>query len=143
MATSSSRRMRVVGRPRKTRKHEDHETHETHETHEKNNGLLSCVPCVSCFSWQGARTLTYRDRGGNGRLRPDAARRVPARRFTMHARHLPLTTLLAAGFLASVVLGGCSSAASGTASATMEQEKGGQEEFGPYEPVANWPQPLP
>ena len=25
----------------------------------------------------------------------------------------------------------------------MSQEKGGQEEFGPYEPVANWPQPLP
>ncbi len=23
------------------------------------------------------------------------------------------------------------------------QERGGQEEFGPYEPVANWPQPLP
>ena len=23
------------------------------------------------------------------------------------------------------------------------QEKGGQEEFGPYEPVPNWPQPLP
>jgi hypothetical protein len=23
------------------------------------------------------------------------------------------------------------------------QEKGGEEEFGPYEPVANWPQPLP
>ena len=61
----------------------------------------------------------------------------------MHARHLPLTTLLAAGFLASVVLGGCSSAASGTASATVEREKGGQEEFGPYEPVANWPLPLP
>ena len=25
----------------------------------------------------------------------------------------------------------------------MSQEKGGQEEFGPYEPVPNWPQPLP
>ena len=23
------------------------------------------------------------------------------------------------------------------------QEKGGQEEFGPYEPVENWPKPLP
>jgi hypothetical protein len=27
--------------------------------------------------------------------------------------------------------------------AAVEQEKGGQEEFGPYEPVPNWPQPLP
>ena len=27
--------------------------------------------------------------------------------------------------------------------AAIEQEKGGQEEFGPYEPVPNWPQPLP
>jgi len=26
---------------------------------------------------------------------------------------------------------------------SLAQEKGGQEEFGPYEPVANWPQPLP
>ena len=25
----------------------------------------------------------------------------------------------------------------------MLQEKGGQEEFGPYEPVPNWPLPLP
>src|SRR5215210_3448295 len=25
----------------------------------------------------------------------------------------------------------------------MSQEKGGQEEFGPYEPVPNWPKPLP
>ena len=28
-------------------------------------------------------------------------------------------------------------------SATLAQEKGGQEEFGPYEPVENWPQALP
>ena len=27
--------------------------------------------------------------------------------------------------------------------AAATQEKGGQEEFGPYELVANWPQPLP
>jgi DNA-binding beta-propeller fold protein YncE len=30
-----------------------------------------------------------------------------------------------------------------TPAAVIEQEKGGQEEFGPYEPVPNWPQPLP
>ena len=29
------------------------------------------------------------------------------------------------------------------APAAVEQERGGQEEFGPYEVVANWPQPLP
>src|SRR5918994_6809670 len=27
--------------------------------------------------------------------------------------------------------------------AGLAQEKGGQEEFGPYEPVENWPKPLP
>jgi hypothetical protein len=29
------------------------------------------------------------------------------------------------------------------AASVLSQERGGQEEFGPYEPVANWPQPLP
>src|SRR6187549_899419 len=29
------------------------------------------------------------------------------------------------------------------AAAPAPQERGGQDEFGPYEPVANWPQPLP
>src|SRR5262249_7104693 len=49
------------------------------------------------------------------------------------------------------VLVGCSTSsesksASSTAtepSAAVSQEKGGQEEFGPYELVQNWPQPLP
>jgi hypothetical protein len=31
----------------------------------------------------------------------------------------------------------------GVSPATVMQERGGQEEFGPYEPVPNWPQPLP
>ena len=30
-----------------------------------------------------------------------------------------------------------------SAAQTAPQEEGGQDEFGPYEPVANWPQPLP
>ena len=30
-----------------------------------------------------------------------------------------------------------------TPAAIEQQERGGQEEFGPYEPVPNWPQPLP
>ena len=40
-----------------------------------------------------------------------------------------LTILLAMGVLAAAPL--------------APQEKGGQEEFGPYELVENWPQPLP
>jgi DNA-binding beta-propeller fold protein YncE len=30
-----------------------------------------------------------------------------------------------------------------TTTAAVQQERGGQEEYGPYEPVLNWPQPLP
>jgi hypothetical protein len=51
--------------------------------------------------------------------------------------------------LAFAVLMGCgatseSKPASAASSAAVEsQEKGGQEEFGPYELVENWPQPLP
>jgi hypothetical protein len=56
---------------------------------------------------------------------------------------------LAALVLAPVGLVGCGSPASNaeTAStapaAAASQERGGQEEFGPYEVVENWPQPLP
>ena len=46
----------------------------------------------------------------------------------MRARRWLLTTVLAVMWLAP---------------AAFMQEKGGQEEFGPYEPVENWPQPLP
>lgn len=28
-------------------------------------------------------------------------------------------------------------------SSALMQEKGGEDEFGPYEPVANWPQSIP
>src|SRR5438093_7505637 len=49
--------------------------------------------------------------------------------------------------LATALLAGCSAPPSTeSASATpaaVSQEKGGQEEFGPYELVENWPQPLP
>src|SRR5215831_9818786 len=52
--------------------------------------------------------------------------------------------------VASAALIGCttpsesksSSSAAVTPDATATQEKGGQEEFGPYELVQNWPQPL-
>src|SRR5262249_55088507 len=54
------------------------------------------------------------------------------------------------GILVCAALVGCSAASeskpgpsSATQSAAVSQEKGGQEEFGPYELVANWPQPLP
>jgi len=58
------------------------------------------------------------------------------------------TVVFAVMIAASVVLVGCSSPASSspeaaTAAQAAPQERGGQEEFGPYEPVANWPQPLP
>jgi hypothetical protein len=61
-----------------------------------------------------------------------------------------MTWLLAVAVAASLGLAACSApanapeaaAASGPAAAPA-QEVGGQEEFGPYEPVANWPQPLP
>jgi hypothetical protein len=54
-----------------------------------------------------------------------------------------LTTAL----LASVVLVGCTSPANNAetaaaAATAAPAEKGGQEEYGPYEPVANWPMPL-
>jgi len=49
-----------------------------------------------------------------------------------------------------VAVAGCSSPDNGNGGETAQaaagapaQERGGQEEFGPYEPVANWPQPLP
>src|SRR5919112_1213814 len=47
----------------------------------------------------------------------------------------PSTILVAAGLLACAVFVG--------RAAPALQEKGGQEEFGPYELVENWPQPLP
>ena len=49
----------------------------------------------------------------------------------------------------SVAFAGCSAPDNGNgaepaaAAAATPQERGGQDEFGPYEPVANWPQPLP
>ena len=53
--------------------------------------------------------------------------------------------------LASLVAAGCAAppaadapaATAPPAAAPASQERGGQEEFGPYEPVPNWPQPLP
>ena len=39
--------------------------------------------------------------------------------------------------------GGARAASTPTAAAAPAAEKGGQDEFGPYEVVANWPQPLP
>jgi hypothetical protein len=51
----------------------------------------------------------------------------------MRSRTVSLATVSAALAAAAAVV---------TLSAPA-QERGGQEEFGPYEPVANWPQPLP
>ena len=66
----------------------------------------------------------------------------------MRARRWSLTFLLTAMVVVSVGFVSCSAPSSAPeAAASAEQaapqEKGGQDEFGPYEPVANWPQPLP
>ena len=70
-------------------------------------------------------------------------------RVARWCRLIPLATAL----IASLTLAACESpgaepAASAStpqaaASAAATAEKGGQEEFGPYELVENWPQPLP
>ena len=68
----------------------------------------------------------------------------------MRTRRWSFTLLLAFVLLVPAALIGCSSptdtpaAASAAAQAAQAptQEKGGQDEFGPYEIVANWPQPL-
>ena len=52
----------------------------------------------------------------------------------MRARIWSFATLLAAGLIDAVCVG---------RAAMAPQERGGQEEFGPYELVENWPQPLP
>jgi len=54
----------------------------------------------------------------------------------MRSRRSSLIAPLAALVMAAAVVGY-------SALAPSAQERGGQEEFGPYEPVANWPQPLP
>jgi sugar lactone lactonase YvrE len=64
-------------------------------------------------------------------------------------RMIALPVVLSLGLAAGLATAACSSesqAAPETAAqavAAASQEKGGQEEFGPYEPVENWPQPLP
>ena len=59
-------------------------------------------------------------------------------------------TVLAGGVLCVALAAGCntssstnSAAPAAAAAPAASQEKGGQEETGPYEVVANWPQPLP
>ena len=67
----------------------------------------------------------------------------------MSARKWSLTFRLAVPVAAFVAFVGCSSPENGNGPETARaaggpaQERGGQEEFGPYEVVANWPQPLP
>ena len=63
----------------------------------------------------------------------------------MRARSSSLSAVLTIGLLASAALAGCSAPPETPAPTTAAppQEKGGQEEFGPYEVVADWPKPLP
>lgn len=63
----------------------------------------------------------------------------------MRAHRWSATGLPAVALLASALYVGCAAPASNPAPAAQTSapaEVGGQEEFGPYEPVANWPQPL-
>ncbi|MBI4885598.1 MAG: hypothetical protein HY824_00760 [Acidobacteria bacterium] len=63
----------------------------------------------------------------------------------MHARRWSHVLLLAAVASASMAVASCSGPASSPETAAPPApaaERGGQDEFGPYEPVANWPQPL-
>ncbi len=69
----------------------------------------------------------------------------------MRLRMRSFTILLSIGLLGPVAFAGCNSSptssASSSATATAAApaasvEKGGQEEYGPYELVENWPQPL-
>jgi hypothetical protein len=64
----------------------------------------------------------------------------------MHWQRWSLTSLFVVLSMASVTFVSCSAPENGpeTAPATGSsvRERGGQEEFGPYEPVPNWPQPL-
>src|SRR6059036_29975 len=65
----------------------------------------------------------------------------------MRIRIRSLTILLVIGLVALAVLVSCSapsndSTPAATAAPGASLDKGGQEEFGPYELVENWPQPL-
>ena len=64
----------------------------------------------------------------------------------MHAPRGSFTILLALVASASALLSGCTSPAAtpetGAAPTAGATQKGGQEEFGPYELVENWPQGL-
>jgi 6-bladed beta-propeller len=67
----------------------------------------------------------------------------------MRARKWSLIVLISIVVLAPALLLGCgtppatSEKTPAAAPAAVAQERGGQEEFGPYDVVANWPQPLP
>ena len=93
-------------------------------------------------------------RGGAGRCAIGAAtcRHMPSAASARSARPLASSRRTHVQALASCRLSRhCASRRrpSATAAAARRprrraaQERGGQEEFGPYEPVPNWPQPLP
>src|SRR5216684_4117879 len=66
----------------------------------------------------------------------------------MQIRNSQIMIRLLLAMLIAAVIGACSGstgnqpASDKAAPAAVAQEKGGQEEFGPYELVENWPQPL-
>ena len=90
-----------------------------------------------------AQPCSVATRPGYSRFRRSVPKVIP-----MKMRTRPPTVLLLAALLAPATLLSCTSQTSGSpedilsAEATPPQEKGGEEEFGPYEPVENWPLPL-
>jgi len=63
--------------------------------------------------------------------------------FMRTSLSLTLVALVAAAILIGCTAPAPTNSASAVPGAAAAQEKGGQEEFGPYELVENWPQPLP
>ena len=62
-------------------------------------------------------------------------------RMPIRSQALVVLSFLAAGCAAPPAAE--APAAAAAPAPAVVQERGGQEEFGPYEPVPNWPQPLP
>ena len=89
-----------------------------------------------------------REELATGDIRFDMGKAEGTDRESGNMRARPPTVLLLTALLAPAALLSCTSQTSGsagdslTSEATLPQEKGGEEEFGPYEPVGNWPQPL-
>ena len=97
----------------------------------------------------GALTMPLQGQGRTAEVTAEAQDASSLRRTHDASRKWSFIFVLTAIVAVSVGFAACSApasapeAASASAAPAAPQEKGGQDEFGPYEPVANWPQPLP